>query len=436
MGRGIVYLLMFCSNNPISGGAMARSHYISGMHRLFTSLVWGVGLFCVFAFGVSAMPVVDSVRIGDYPEKTRFVIEFDKPIKFNVFTLGSPYRVVVELPEVAWRIKPDAVPRGKRITGYRFGLFKPGQSRVVIDLKSPIRVSNSFTLPPNSKRGHRLVLDIAEISAEQFAALQKRRPALMPSTSEADAVVRAPRPPIKKPKKRFKPLRPLIVLDPGHGGIDPGARGRRGTLEKQLVLSQAKELRRQLLATGRYRVVLTRSRDIFVRLRERIAIAHRAGGDLFISLHADSIGNRHVRGGSVYTLSERASDKEAEALARRENKSDIIAGVDLNDQSETVAKILIDLRQRLTKNDSVAFAKSLVSQLGKQTRMLRRKHRFAGFAVLKGPEIPSVLIEMGYLSNLQDEKLLRQPSHRRKIAGAIVRAIDSYFSRQQALRQP
>jgi N-acetylmuramoyl-L-alanine amidase len=427
---------MFRPNNPISGGAMARSHNISCFRKIFAQLIWGVALFSAFVSGASAMPVVESVRIGDYPEKTRFVIEFDKPIKFNVFTLGSPYRIVVELQEVAWRIKPDVAPRGKRITGYRFGLFRPGQSRVVIDLKSPIRVTNSFILPPNSKRGHRLVLDIVEISPVMFSALQKRRPVTRSSRPKPSPVVRAPRPPIKKLKTRRKALRPLIVLDPGHGGVDPGARGREGTLEKRIVLNQAREVRRQLLATGRYRVVMTRSRDIFVRLRERIAIAHRAGGDLFISLHADSIGNRHIRGGSVYTLSERASDKEAETLARRENKSDIIAGVDLNDQSKTVAKILIDLRQRLTKNDSVAFAKTLVSQLSTKTRMLRRKHRFAGFAVLKGPEIPSVLIEMGYLSNLQDERLLRQSSHRQKIAGAIVRAINSYFSRHEALRRP
>ena len=149
----------------------------------------------------------------------------------------------------------------------------------------------------------------------------------------------------------------VIALDPWHGGVDPGARGIRGTLEKVVVLKLAKELKRQLLRTGKYRVVMTRSRDVFVRLRERIAIAHRAGAHLFVSLHADSIGNRHLRGGSVYTLSEQASDKEAEALARRENKSDIIAGVDLSVQSQTVAKILIDLRQRLTKNNSVVFAK-------------------------------------------------------------------------------
>ncbi len=415
---------------------MAVSHNMFGFQRLLVQLISVVLLLGMSNFGAAAMPVVDSVRIGDYPEKTRFVMEFDKPVKFNVFTLGSPYRVVIELPEVAWRIKPETVPKGKRITGYRFGLFKPGQSRVVIDLKSPIKVSKSFTLPPNSKRGHRLVLDISEISSARFSALQKRRPEKRSIETKVSPEVRAPVLPLKKPKKRRKSERRLIVLDPGHGGIDPGARGRRGTLEKKLVLAQAKELRRQLLATGRYRVVMTRSRDIFVRLRERIAIAQRAGGDLFISLHADSIGNRHVRGGSVYTLSERASDKEAEALARRENKSDIIAGVDLNDQSKTVAKILIDLRQRLTKNDSVAFAKTLVAQLSKKTRMLRRKHRFAGFAVLKGPEIPSVLIEMGYLSNLHDERLLRRASHRRKIAGAIVQAIDRYFSRQQALRQP
>ena len=191
-----------------------------------------------------------------------------------------------------------------------------------------------------------------------------------------------------------------------------------------------------MLRTRRYRVILTRDRDVFIRLRDRIAIAQGAKADLFLSLHADSIANRNVRGGSIYTLSEKASDKEAAALAKKENKSDIIAGIDLNDQSKTVAKILIDLRQRLTKNESVALAKGLIKALGRTTRLLRNNHRFAGFAVLKAPEIPSVLIELGYLSNKRDEKLLRNPRHRSKVAAAIIRALNSYFLQHQAQRQP
>ncbi len=400
---------------------MKIRHNIYRFSRAKAIAVWTVFWSIALLQPGFSMPIVDSIRIGDYEDKTRLVMELDKSVKFNVFTLGNPYRIVIELPKVNWQIKSTNLKGGKRIIGYRFGLFKPNQSRFVIDLRGPIRIAKAFKLHPKGKRRHRIIVDIVDISAKYFfknyqlrsnKAIHKRS-----ATQKSENI-----------KRRNRTRTRLIVLDPGHGGIDPGARGRRGTLEKKVVLELAHELKRELIAKGKYQVLLTRTRDVFVRLRERIAIAHRAGADLFISLHADSIGKRHVRGGSVYTLSERASDREAEALARRENKSDIIAGVDLNEQSSVVAKILIDLRQRLTKNNSVKFAKLLAEQLNKKIRMLRRKHRFAGFAVLKAPEIPSVLIEMGYLSNIEDEKLIRSPSHRRKIAQAIVKAVDKYFA--------
>jgi len=173
-----------------------------------------------------------------------------------------------------------------------------------------------------------------------------------------------------------------------------------------------------------------------VRLRARIAIARAAEARLFISLHADSMRNRRIRGGAVYTLSETASDREAAALAAKENRADLIAGIDLRDQSPLVAKILIDLRQRLTKNESVIFAKYLIRELGKTTQLLRNNHRFAGFAVLKAPEVPSVLIEMGYLSNASDERLLQRERHQWKVGAAIVKAVDRYFARQQARTRP
>jgi N-acetylmuramoyl-L-alanine amidase len=202
------------------------------------------------------------------------------------------------------------------------------------------------------------------------------------------------------------------------------------------MLAQARELKRRLEATGRFRVVLTRSRDVFVRLRKRIAIARDAGADLFISLHADTIANPKVRGGSIYTLSERASDKEAAALAARENKADVIAGVHLSGQNREVVSILIDLAQRSSMNESAIFAKILTAKLSVTMRLLRRTHRFAGFAVLKAPDIPSVLVELGYLSNPVDERNLRRFKHRARIAQAFVRAIDGYFSRQQAFNRP
>ncbi|MBT5047555.1 MAG: N-acetylmuramoyl-L-alanine amidase [Rhodospirillaceae bacterium] len=400
------------------------------IRRSSSAIFAGFVLFAGAAADLSARPVVESVRVGDQIKKTRFVVDLSAKVSFSVFTLADPYRVVIDLSEVDWRLKPDAVRPGRRITGFRFGLFRSGQSRMVLDVKQPVNVTKAFILGPSGHRGHRLVIDLAETSRPAFlAALRRSKPASSRIKRKSPAV--RPSPP---PKARD--TRPLIAIDPGHGGVDPGARGRGGSWEKTITLLQARELKRQLLRTGRYRVLLTRRRDVFVRLRERIAIAQRAQADLFISLHADSISNHRIRGGAVYTLSERASDKEAAALARKENKADIIAGIDLNEQSTTVAKILIDLRQRLTKNESVTLAKGLVSELGKSMRLLRNNHRFAGFAVLKAPDIPSVLIEMGYLSNRTDERLLRQAKHRGRVARSIVRATNVYFARQQALRQP
>jgi N-acetylmuramoyl-L-alanine amidase len=189
------------------------------------------------------------------------------------------------------------------------------------------------------------------------------------------------------------------------------------------------ELVRRLEATRRYRVHLTRRDDRFVRLRDRVNAARAHGADLFISLHADSIGRPGHRGVTVYTVSETASDREAEALAAKENKADIIVGVDLGGTTAEVAGILIDLSQRETKNKSTRFARALVEELGKETRLVDQTHRFAGFAVLSAPDVPSVLLELGYLSNREDERQLRTPAHRARLADAAVRAVDRYFAK-------
>jgi N-acetylmuramoyl-L-alanine amidase len=223
------------------------------------------------------------------------------------------------------------------------------------------------------------------------------------------------------------PLR-LIYLDPGHGGVDPGTIGGDGVYEKNITLAMAKELQRQLLATGRYRVKMTRQADQYVPLRLRFEMARRDHADMFISLHADSDPGSLSRGATVYTLSETASDAEAAALAAKENKADLIEGVDLSQQNTTVTSILIDLAQRETKNRSAAFAELLVHDMGQVALLQRNSHRYAGFAVLKAPDIPSVLIELGYLSDAQDEALLISPLHRTKLAGAMLRAIDGYYA--------
>ena len=221
-----------------------------------------------------------------------------------------------------------------------------------------------------------------------------------------------------------------MVLDPGHGGADPGTIGASGVYEKTVTLATAKELKKILIKSGSYRVVLTRNGDSFMRLSNRVAVARTAAADLFLSLHADAIKKRNVRGASVYTLSETASDAEAAALAAKENKADIIGGVGLEDESEEVTSILIDLVQRETMNLSAGFANLALPELGKHVKILRNGHRFAGFAVLKAPDVPSVLVEMGYLSNRRDERMLANEKGRRPIAEALARAIDRYFAQQ------
>ncbi len=223
----------------------------------------------------------------------------------------------------------------------------------------------------------------------------------------------------------------LIALDAGHGGKDPGATGINGTEEKQITLKMALELQALLEGTGRYDVLLVREDDTLIPLRKRIDIARQSGADLFISLHADHNDNKHQRGASVYTLSETASDAEAAALATRENKEDLITGVDLSHQSQMVTSILIDLAQRETKNLSARFASYVTKQLSTTTRMVYSSHRFAGFAVLKSPDVPSILVELGYLSNELDEKELVSKRYRGRMARAILRAIDQYVDWQK-----
>lgn len=389
------------------------------------------------------------VRIGGSPPAaTRFVLEMTNAVKPEVFTLGSPYRVVVDLPEVAWRLSPNDIgAKGGLVEGFRFGLFEAGRSRLVIDVNAPVAVKNAFVIEPREGHNYRLVLDIERVAATAFqdqnpAAPQgPRGPQAQPPASAAPqaaplAQAGAPRPPAPQPAPRPRERgdqRRIVVVDAGHGGVDPGTIGPGGTYEKDVTLAMARQLKQRMEATGRYKVVLTRDGDIFIPLRERVAIGRSAGAEMFISLHADAIANRNTRGGSIYTLSEVASDKEAESLAAKENKADLIAGMDLSHESREVASILLDLAQRETMNYSARFAALLVNELGKSVRLLSNSHRFAGFAVLKAPDVPSVLFEMGYLSNAAEEKELLRPDYRQKMADGIIRAADRFFKERPNL---
>ena len=235
----------------------------------------------------------------------------------------------------------------------------------------------------------------------------------------------------RKPKTPVqpKPLPPRIVaIDPGHGGVDPGAISPHGLYEKDITLSAARELARQLETTGRFRVVMTRHSDVFVPLRERVAEARARRAQLFVSIHADALPDSEMRGLSVYTLSDRASDRETAALATRENKDDFVAGLRLSRQRRDIAPILLDMARRQTNNGSLALAHAIVAELGHAVPLLERPHRSAGFVVLTAPDVPSVLVELGCLSNPAEERLLPQRAYQQRLARGLLRAIEAYFA--------
>ena len=413
---------------------------------------WILGLLFLLVGGAeaAAKTAITDARLGVEPGLTRVVISLTERSDFRVFTLADPYRVVIDLSEVDWKVPSGTKLQGQGlVAGMRYGLFKTGTSRVVLDLMQPSEVARAEFVPAANGQPLRLLVDLRPIPDTQFRA-QLATAAITYSTIAAIAPATKPtaktpsgaggagavggsaaaKQPIEEPKRG----KPLIVIDPGHGGIDPGAIGANIT-EKQLTLAVAKALKKELEDTGNFKVLLTRTTDVYIPLRDRFGLAREKGADLFISLHADSHNNPLTRGASVYTLSEKASDSEAEALATKENKSDIIAGVDLSKQSNVVTDILIDLAQRDTKNMSTRFASLLVRELKEQTLLLGNTHRYAGFAVLKAPDVPSVLIEMGYISSSKDEALLSSSEHQRQLARAVRQAVENYFSWQELVRR-
>ncbi len=365
----------------------------------------------------AANSVALGIRTGQNAGLTRLVIDLSDTVKYQLFTLNNPYRIVVDLDDAEWL--EDATRQRKTsglIDSLRFGVRSNGGVRLVVDLNRPAEVKRAFILPPSGTAQHRLVVDLEETSRERFVAGNRQ--------DDVEGV----------PVPKQKPSRKIVVIDPGHGGKDPGAISVGRRYEKHIVLSFARRLRDALNATGRYNAILTRDSDTFIRLRDRVQFARKHNADLFLSVHADASANQSARGASIYTLSEKASDKEADALAAKENKADLIGGIDLNVEDTEVANILIDLARRETMDYSKRFANGLVDKLASATQMVQRSHRYAGFAVLTAPDIPSVLIELGHISNRADEKLLLSRNHHRKVADAIVTAIDDWFH-SEALAQ-
>lgn len=426
-------------------------------HRLYFLI-----LFCLTALmpQIAAALSIDDMRFGVHPDKTRIVLELSEVSDYRVFMLGNPYRIVIDLPqfEPGGQFKARlSESRGvNSVSDVRWGHLNPQISRLVMDMTGPVQIDSTFLLPAKQNFPPRLVIDFKKTDTNSFRAnldsvfgtlsiedikaaskkgeQKKADPAnnyVRPTEKPLSASILTP------PAKPYTPARkPVIIIDPGHGGVDPGAIAFNGIYEKDIVLKLSHELRRQLEETGRFDVKMTRQDDRFLRLHDRVAFARRHKGDLFLSIHADSLERSSVSGASVYTLSERASDAQTAKLARRENQADLIAGVDLATEGREVANILIDLAMRDTMNQSAYFANTLVDHMQNgHINTLHNPHRFAGFAVLKAPDIPSVLIEAGFLSNHREARQLSKASYRRKVARSIVNGIMAYYDKVERNRR-
>jgi N-acetylmuramoyl-L-alanine amidase len=375
-------------------------------------------------------PIASDARLGGDGQRTRLVVDLSRTIDVAAFTLADPYRVVIDLPQVTFQLPARTGENGRGlIKAFRYGLVMQGGSRLVVDAAGPVRIDKAFVLDPVDGQPARLVLDLVSIDRASFMrnlALEAR-PRRAPETKPAEIV------------KRGNDGRPLIVLDPGHGGPDTGTVAASGEMEKTIVLEFAQALVEKLEKSGKYRVAMTRTDDRFVPLGERVRMARQQGAALFVSIHADALASRHeadVRGATVYTVSDTASDDEAARLADDENKADAIAGVDLSAEPEEVADILIDLTQRETKNFSAHFARAVVGELKNAAKLHKHPLKSAGFKVLKAPDVPSVLIELGYVSNKQDLKLMTSDTWRARTSDALAQAVNTYFSTRLAGSSP
>jgi N-acetylmuramoyl-L-alanine amidase len=365
--------------------------------------------------------VATDFRIGGDDKQTRVVVDLNRKIDIAAFTLADPYRVVVDLPQVTFKLPPKATEQARgQVKAFRYGLIMQGGSRIVLDTKGPVRVEKSFVLDAAEGQPARLVLDLVPIDRASYL-----RNIALENRSTRIATTKPSEPPPKPDDAR-----PLVVLDPGHGGIDNGTKGAGGELEKDVVLAFTQTLREKLENNGKYRVALTRTDDSFIPLGERVRFARTRNAALFISVHADALPRNEgqAEGATVYTLSENASDAEAARLAEAENKADVIAGVDLTTEPDDVANILVDLAQRETKTFSMQFARTVVGELKSAARLHKHPLKSAGFKVLTAPDVPSVLVELGYMSTKDDLKQLMSDTWRTRTAQAMVQAVDAYFT--------
>jgi N-acetylmuramoyl-L-alanine amidase len=372
--------------------------------------------------GKAETPIIAAAVAIDVDDaKTRFKITLSNSVAAQVSLMERPDRVIIDLPEVAFHLPADTGrKREGAIASFRYGLFAPGRSRVVMELARPAIVS-AIDSEPAPGGATLLTIELSGVERDEFRRAATEISAAPKKMPESPAF------------KEIKDARPVIVIDPGHGGIDPGAAANSGLVEKDLVLSFAQQLKKKLEGLGQYRVQLTRDQDVFVSLGDRVRAARAANADLFISIHADSIsGGQDVRGLTVYTGSERASDADSARLADRENKADAVAGIESGDGPDDVTDILQDLTHRETRTFSHGFASRLVGEFDSVARLNKNPRREAGFRVLRAHDVPSVLVELGYLSSRQDLDLLISDEWRGKMVSAMSVAIERFFATRLA----
>jgi N-acetylmuramoyl-L-alanine amidase len=384
------------------------------------------GPVSALAQSTEALNVVTATRVIGDETRTRFIADLTDAVDVHVFALADPYRIVIDLPEVHFQLDPGTGDTGfALISAYRYGLISRGQSRIVLDVTQPVALADSFVIPAVAGQPARLVIDLVTTSREAFLA-----GALDYQQNGGNQAV-APQPPMND---NFDDDRLVVVIDPGHGGIDSGAVGPSNVLEKDVVLAFAQELAAQLRATGRYEVLLTRDDDTYVGLTDRVDFARNAGADLFLSIHSNSFPQQPSIGGtSVFTVSEQASNQMVADLAARENRADILAGVNAQDTTNDVVDILLDLARRETKNFSIIAARDIIDHLRGTVSLFHDPLQEAGFVVLKAPDVPSVLVELGFISNPQDEELLQSDDWRRQTASAMVAAVADFFDTRVAI---
>ncbi|KFC72552.1 N-acetylmuramoyl-L-alanine amidase [Devosia sp. LC5] len=371
-----------------------------------------------------ALPNVMDVRVSDTPERARLIVDLAAKTEFALVSLDGPNRLAIDVRAATFSVpEPTGQPAGEGIvSGYEIEQAAPDRVRTILTLAQPAQVQQAYVLDAFEDQPARLVVDIIPATPEEFAANVTRDRAASTDIAAAPAQS-TPAGGSELPIA----TRPLVVIDPGHGGIDSGAEAANGIKEKDIVLAFALKLQQLLVESGRVDVALTREDDTFLRLEERVALARSNKADLFISIHADSFQQPEIRGASVYTRDENATDVLDKVLADNENKTDVIAGFTMPQMAPEVVDILIDLMRREMRKQSYLAAQSIVHQLEPSVELRRFPVRQANFFVLQAPDVPSVLIELGFLSNATDMANLMQSDWQERTANALARGISTYF---------